>query len=411
MNRTLWTLAAKNLARRPRRTLLSMTAVGLAALTMTLLLSLVAGLKADLGTNLRRFTTGDVLVEDRGAAKAGPRSLSLALQGIDVWGPALRALPGVASWSPRVTTVGSVFVDGEAVIFPLMGLDFAQDPLDPGRDLVPGGRLPGAGAREALVSVGLAEKLHLAVGQRLTVVARTQRGSSNGMTLEVTGIVNPPLATYQTPWLFTDVGVARRLVQLGDGATSVLVRAVPGTDLKALAPRIEAVLRAGGQESAIARPWDSASSTYALMDMAQAIYAFISLIFAALASTVIINTMLMVVLERQKEIGMLGALGMDQKSLRRLFLAEGALLAGGGAALGTLAGSLLAVVLGITGVDYSAAMKGVSLDMSSILRPVLEPWVPPTVFGLALGVALLFTLVPVGRLKKMPIVDALRGEA
>jgi len=118
-----------------------------------------------------------------------------------------------------------------------------------------------------------------------------------------------------------------------------------------------------------------------------------------------------VVLERQKEIGMLGALGMDPGQLRSLFLAEGALLSGGGALGGTLAGCVLSLVLGVTGIDYTEALKGVSLEMSSVLRPVLDPGTPLLVFVVSVAVALLFTLVPVARLKKMPIVEALRGEA
>jgi ABC-type antimicrobial peptide transport system permease subunit len=55
-------------------------------------------------------------------------------------------------------------------------------------------------------------------------------------------------------------------------------------------------------------------------------------------------------------------------------------------------------------------MQGVDMDVSPIIRPLLEAWIPPAVFLSALVVTVLFTLWPVRRIRKMEIVEALRGE-
>jgi len=410
IDRDLWTMALRNVARRPRRSLLSIFAIGLAALTMTFLFSLVAGIKADLASNIQRYSTGQVLIEDRGLVKAGTRPLTLAVTSVQALGAAVAALPGVRGVTPRITTGASVFQEGDANFFGVMGLDFVSDPMRLEEFLVPGGTLPVAGERQALVSSGLATKLNLAVGDTLTAVSQTVRGSSNGMTFTVTGIVRPGLAAYQVPWLFTSLETVQRLVKLADGATSLVVTTTPGADPALVARAAQDLLTSQGRDTLAARPWDQTSTTWGLMDLAGLIYGFIGLVFFGLASTVIINTMLMVVLERAKEIGMLAALGMDQRQIRWLFLTESAILAGIGAGGGTLLGCGLSVVLGITGLDFTESMQGVDMGVSNIFRPVLEPWTPVVVIVLATTVALAFTLVPIGRLKNLQIVEALRGE-
>lgn len=408
-NKDLWTMAVRNLTRRPRRSVLSALAIGVAALTMTMMLSLIAGIKADLAGNIHRYSTGDVLIEDRGLFKAGARPLSLAITDAPALAESLSNIPGVASVAPRITTGASVFQDGEAVFFSLLGLDFGSDPMGLPEFLLPGGRLPVRGERQGLISTGLAEELGLKVGDTLTAVTQTVRGSSNGMTITVTGIVHPNLGTFQVPWLFVSLETAQRFVKLTDGATGLLVTARPGTDAAALARALQPVAESH-RESLAARPWFETSATWGWMAYMDLIYGFIGLVFFALASTVIINTMLMVVLERSKEIGMLAALGMGDRQIRNLFLAESAVLSGLGALTGAVLGCGLVVVLGITGIDYTEAMKGVNMGVSNVIRPQLEAWNPIVVTVVACGVAVAFTLVPLARLRKLKIVEALRGE-
>lgn len=409
-NRDLWTMAVRNIARRPRRSLLSILAIAVAAMTMTVMFALIAGIKDDLASNLQRYSTGQVLVEDRALVKAGAQPLALAIAPLEATVRALAARPGVLEVCPRITTGASVFQDGDAVFFAFMGQEFAKDPMELSSFLRPGGRLPVSGQREALVSTGLAEKLKLAVGDTLTAVTQTRRGSSNGMTFTVTGIVHPGLGNYQVPWLFTSLVTAQRFVKLEDGATSLLVRAQPQTQPRVLAADLQAALTGLGSGSWVARPWNETSSTWGLMDLAGAIYGVMGLLFFALASTVIINTMLMVVLERAREIGMLAALGMDSRRIRALFLAESAVLSGLGALGGAAVGCVVVLILGATGLDFTEAMRGVDMGVSGFIRPVLEPLTPVLVMLSAVSVALLFTLVPIHRLKRLPIVEALRGE-
>jgi putative ABC transport system permease protein len=404
----IWSMAGRNIGRRPRRSFLTALAIGLAALTMVALLALLMGMKDDMASNIRRYFTGDVLVQAKDYQRQGTKKSGQVVENAVALQSAIAALPGVAGASPRIQGGASVFAGDESVIFGFFGMAFATDPARLADFLEPGGRLPVPGAREALLSHQLAARLGLKAGDSLTAITQTRRGSSNGMSFKVTGIVGPAATVLDGSWLFTDIATARRFTRFDDGATGILVSLAPGASTDAVAAEIGKLLPAGGALQA--SPWDQNDATYQLMDIAEAAYNFIGLFFFALASTVMINTMLMVVLERSREIGTLAALGMDRSRIIRLFLAESGILCGIGAAIGCLLGSALSLLLGAVGIDFSEAMSGMNVSASPILRPKLEIWIPFLVFFLATAVSTAFTMLPVSRINRMDIVASLRGD-
>jgi putative ABC transport system permease protein len=404
----IWGMALRNIGRRPRRSALSAVAIGLAAFTMVMLLSFLAGIKADMRQSIRRYYTGDVLIQQKDYDRSTSNTLGLFIPAVSELRAELKKQPGIVSASPRISGGASVFTDGDTVFFPFLGMDFTTDPMKLSQTLV-SGKLPRPGEREALISTGLAQRLKLGTGDELTAVTQTLRGSSNGMTFRVTGVVKPDLGAFSGPYLFTGFATAGRLVHLEDGATSLLVSG--GKTAEELAQKAGEILASRGLSDIKASPWDRSSATYSLIQMAGVSYNFIGIFFICLASTVIINTMLMVVLERSREIGTLAAMGMERRTLRRLFLAESAVLSGLGSAGGTLIGCLLTLALAPAGLDYSAAMQGMNLEMRSIIMPVLEIQTPLVVFAAATSVATLFTILPIRRINRMNIVEVLRGEA
>lgn len=409
-------MAWRNIQRNPRRSLLSATAIAVAALTMVLMFALINGLTHDMRGNIQRYMAGHVLISPVERKGQGIMSLSTWVADVETLGADIQqGLPGVIL-APRIMRGGSVFLDGDTFLFPVMGMDMATDPMELGRFLLPGSVLPKAGAREALITRKLADKLRLAVGDRITFLTQTVRGSSNGMSLTVTGLVNPNLGQFAGSYLFTSFATAQDLVKNPGGADALLVLAPGGLtaseqEIQSLAEVTQAVVEARGNPDIDARRWDQTSTTFGLIGMMDIIYGFMGIFFFALASTVIVNTMLMVVLERSREIGTLAALGMEDGTIRRLFLAESGILSFMGALVGTLLGLGIALVLQQTGLDFSAAMTDINLEISGIMKPVVNPLASVGVLFGATAVSVLATFFPTKRIMKMRIVEALRGLA
>jgi putative ABC transport system permease protein len=134
---------------------------------------------------------------------------------------------------------------------------------------------------------------------------------------------------------------------------------------------------------------------------------FLSLVAVFVAALGIVNTMVMSVLERTREIGLLKALGATDRDVAALFLAESALLGFAGGLLGVG----LSLALGATGDHFGRKMIEESTMMPFEGSLFVFPWWL-AVGGLAfsVGVGLVAALVPALRAARVNPVEALRHE-
>jgi ABC-type lipoprotein release transport system permease subunit len=99
---------------------------------------------------------------------------------------------------------------------------------------------------------------------------------------------------------------------------------------------------------------------------------FLGIIMAALAFG-IVNTMLMAVLERRKELGMLLAIGMNKRKVFRMIMLETSLLTFLGAPVGMVLSVLSQLILSRTGIDLSFLSEGLrSVGLESVIYPSLD---------------------------------------
>jgi ABC-type antimicrobial peptide transport system permease subunit len=102
-------------------------------------------------------------------------------------------------------------------------------------------------------------------------------------------------------------------------------------------------------------------------------YMLLAIILAALAFA-IVNTMLMIVLERTRELGMLMAVGMNKGRLFRMIMLESILLSLTGGFAGIVVSILLIALTAHTGIDLSSLGKGFeALGYDPVMYPELRP--------------------------------------
>jgi ABC-type lipoprotein release transport system permease subunit len=135
---------------------------------------------------------------------------------------------------------------------------------------------------------------------------------------------------------------------------------------------------------------------------------FLYLIVLGVTATVIVNTLIMSVFERTREIGILAALGMPSGRIMAMFFAESVMLALGGIALGLIMGVPLVTWIGAVGIPIpnigaTAFMMGARLHAQLTLQDAF------TLSILALFVTLLAALYPALLAARMEPVDALHG--
>ncbi len=133
--------------------------------------------------------------------------------------------------------------------------------------------------------------------------------------------------------------------------------------------------------------------------------AAISLLVAGIG---IMNIMIVSLIERTREIGILKALGMKSRTVLTIFLGESVIIGVMGAIIGIVLGWGLAEVT--ARVLGSGALFGGGGGGAFAITPLLTPEVVLGAFGFGIGVSVIFALYPAWRASKLKPVDALRYE-
>jgi putative ABC transport system permease protein len=148
---------------------------------------------------------------------------------------------------------------------------------------------------------------------------------------------------------------------------------------------------------------------YGMIRYAQNIYDIFALIFFLLASTVIVNTTMMVIYERMREIGTVAAMGMTPREIVRLFFLEAFYIGAIASFIGVLIGVAITIPLARTGINVGAITEGVDMELSSIIYPQLNIRSTVFVFLYATVIASLASFIPSRKAAKIEPVEALRA--
>lgn len=156
----------------------------------------------------------------------------------------------------------------------------------------------------------------------------------------------------------------------------------------------------------------SVMSSTSMLSMMTSIFSTIQLFLVGIAGISllvagigIMNIMIVSMIERTREIGILKALGIKSRTVLSIFLGESAIIGVMGAVIGIAAGFGLAVVVAnILGSGMLGSSGGFTIT------PVLSPMVLLGAFGFGVGVSVIFALYPAWKVSKLKPVVALRYE-
>jgi len=366
-------LAIKNLARRALRTSLSVLGVAVGVASIVAFTAMGEGFKASIDQYGRDSGADLVLVEDRAGDPAFGRILGEELA-------AMRALSGVRGVAASLVMPASL--EGRAAPFLVLGRDVGDELLAAYRSPALQGRLL-ARREEVMLGEIAAEELGKRVGDALELFGRE---------LEVVGIYRTGVR-WENGGAVVDARLLRE--QLTMPAGSAMVAFVYLRDDDAL-PRVTLQLQAAYPRLRIL-PTAFLASGFEQLAYVDAFIWVISIAALIVGAIGVLNTMLMNVSERVREIGTLRAFGWPKAMVMRLILGEGLVTS----LLGGVAGSLLGVV---------AAELLMELVPQGILAPVYS-W---RIFGRGLAVAILLGLLgalyPAWRASRLAPAEALRYE-
>lgn len=152
---------------------------------------------------------------------------------------------------------------------------------------------------------------------------------------EVTGILSTGMYEYDNAYAFIALDKAQELAGLGEGVTGIEVKTVDRWQASIVAPQLVAAL--GWPFRTV--DWEEQNhSLFQALKLEKLGMGVILLLIVLVAAFNIVSTLTMVVADKTKEIGILKAMGLPAKSIRRIFFAQGVVIGVVGTALGLLLG-------------------------------------------------------------------------
>lgn len=160
------------------------------------------------------------------------------------------------------------------------------------------------------------------------------------------------------------------------------------------------------------KTWKEISPDLAMMvGMIQKFHAVFMILILAALSFGIINTMLMVVLERTKELGMLTAIGMNKKKVFTMIMSESIFLSLVGGVVGMLVSILMITLTAARGINFASSAEGFeAMGFSSHIYPSVPGTFFITVTILIVITGILSSIYPAVKALKLDPAEALRTE-
>ncbi len=295
--------------------------------------------------------------------------------------------------------------------------------VDPERDAavfrtagsVGAGRWLGPGAERGVVlGSGLAKELGLGLGDYVLVAASTVYENVNADEYEIVGLVETPIPEINKGALYISYADAEELLGLGGLVTELCASAERPPTLSALLESsAEASAKAGAALPGLKVDsiGELAKGYLAMRQMKGKFSQILIFVLLLIAAVGIVNTILMSVYSRIREIGVLRAYGMRPGEIRRLFTIEGLLVGLVGSLAGLALGLALDWYLVSVGIPMEAMLGDIDMGGIPLAGTLRGEWNPGTAaFGFVFGilVAFLSARIPARRAARLEVTDALR---
>ncbi|OHD79884.1 MAG: hypothetical protein A3J97_07205 [Spirochaetes bacterium RIFOXYC1_FULL_54_7] len=412
--RALATVAYRNIWRNGRRTALCVVAVAVAVFFNIFMQAWIVGMVASIEEVVRTYETGHVNVstEEFETDKeyypvqypvAEDRILSeLLLE--------LESLPGVMAALPRITAYASLF-DSTIKHALLWGVDMEKElkinlfNLADRTDGLVAGRFPVAGSNEAAVGTEFARKAGIKIGDPLPLKTVSAQFSDKYWNPTVVGIFEFDYRKFDEDVIIVPIDRLQRILVLEEKTQQIFVyveNAGKSRELKALVAQVVG-------NGHVVREWGD-NYWVAYMRQGNIFYVLIFAVFQVVASFLIINTVLMVIHERIKEIGMMGALGMTRTEIVTVFFLEAVFLSIFGAAVGTVVGGAASLIGSIFPINLDTITGGgmKEFPMAGTIFIAFSPAILLQGFLFGVVVSAVCTLIPSLKSAFIQPVEALR---
>jgi ABC-type lipoprotein release transport system permease subunit len=369
----LFRLAWRNVWRNTRRTIITIAALTVAATAMVWFRALIDGMMEDIVASNIQNGMGHVVVQPTGFEK-NPL-VDKYLHDPKPMESVVAAEPMVKAWSPRIEARGLASSPENSMGTSIYGVEPQMEKgISAYYKVMTGGDwFQSADENGVIIGTKMAEVLNVDLGDLIAVLVQNLKGEVAAEAYPVVGIMHTGMPNLDNNLVLMPLKLAQKQIGYGDDYSKIVIIAGDSTEVPKLKQALAAKINATGVE---VKTWEELYPMQKQMsELVDASMVFFMFLLVILASFGMINTILMSVLERINEFGMMSALGMRPGQVFRLIMYESVVLAFFGTLCGLAVGAGLSYFNSIYGIDLTAfagSIKALGLT-NPIITLVLKP--------------------------------------
>ena len=367
--RVLFKLAWRNLWRNHRRTIIMLSAISIGVWAMIFMTALTQGMVNEMIKDGIRVLPGYVQVHH--PDYLDDPNINNLIPTPDTELSARLAASGMDRWATRIKVPAVISSEYESRGVTLLGIDPARERhINFIEDTeIKGHFLESVDDNGIVIGRKLAEKLDTEVGKRIVIMSQNPENEIADRGFRVIGVFDAKTETLEETYAFAAKKTVQNFLQVGDYVTEAVAM---GDDYRNVEPVFSAVSAAVNDKLVVSRWYELNTylgTTMKVMDGFVLIWVIV--VFLVL-SFGLVNTLVMAVFKRIREIGLMLALGMKPSSILGQVIIESMLLL----VIGLVIGNTLAIVTIQPlkdGIDISIVAKGMEMmGASSVLYPQLR---------------------------------------
>jgi len=334
---TLIKMAFRDLLRNKRRTFFSCLALGMGLGLLLLMAAFIAGEMRGSMDNSIRLESGHLQVR---AKTYDENTNSLEYEDL-VNNPGgisakIAGLSPVKTATPRLYASG-ILVNGEETNgVRIMGIDPASEANVPFREgLIAGDFLSADDRSGILLGKTLADKINVKTGESVNLLINTSDGDVDQQTFTIRGVFNTHIPGFDEFTLLMPLTKAQAITRTENHASIIFVLLKNIDDTQSVADALKT------EQLQVLTYTQMNEIVVQTEELARGYMILIYIIVLAITAAVVVNTLIMSVYERTREIGILAAIGMKGPRIMLMFFIESCFLAVGGILLGLVIGGIM----------------------------------------------------------------------
>ena len=267
----------------------------------------------------------------------------------------------------------------------------------------------------AVIGSWLAKDMKAELGWYITIQCKGRGGFIQTMDIPIIGIIQSSNPIINASGVFMDLAFVNEMLELKGGVTEYSLSfgdiSVSDKRYETFRTEFKSSLFSSADSPLELYSWrDIEADFLALTKTKSASSKFFLVFMLIIAAVGISNTMLMAVMERKHEIGMLKTLGYTNKFIRSLFMLEGLCIGIIGSIAGLLLGFAVNFFMVQYGINFGSLLEGVDIGyrISAVMR---SGWNIPVFFLIAFGaliVSALSAFIPSGKMVRVEIAEIFR---